>query len=188
MNPDDPSFQNNQDELLKQQKMMPPTHDSSFQEKEEEITKKEYENYVEGLLPIDLESANTFEEIKDEELKIHSEIRFEKSNGMQDALQYMKQNKESWVTYLFLTGGLLTLVIGHLFLGSIIIGLTAGYHFSYEIVFYLRNLNHLFEGHEHLRFLVLTAVILALFFSIPGIFLGAVVAAVFKHVIYDKSE
>ncbi len=169
MNPDDPSFQNNQDELLKQQKMMPPTHDSSFQEKEEEITKKEYEK-------------------RDEELKIHSEIRFEKSNGMQDALQYMKQNKESWVTYLFLTGGLLTLVIGHLFLGSIIIGLTAGYHFSYEIVFYLRNLNHLFEGHEHLRFLVLTAVILALFFSIPGIFLGAVVAAVFKHVIYDKSE
>ena len=169
MNPDDPSFQNNQDELLKQQKMMPPTHDSSFQEKEEEITKKENEK-------------------RDEELKIHSEIRFEKSNGMQDALQYMKQNKESWVTYLFLTGGLLTLVIGHLFLGSIIIGLTAGYHFSYEIVFYLRNLNHLFEGHEHLRFLVLTAVILALFFSIPGIFLGAVVAAVFKHVIYDKSE
>ena len=61
MNPDDPSFQNNQDELLKQQKMMPPTHDSSFQEKEEEITKKEYEK-------------------RDEELKIHSEIRFEKSN------------------------------------------------------------------------------------------------------------
>ena len=168
MNPNDPSFQNNQDEPLQQQKAMPSDR-SSFEVKEEKIVKKEHEPQA-------------------EEPKIHSEIRFEKTNGMQDALQYIKQNKESLVTYLFLTGGLLALVMGHLFMGSIIIGLTAGYHFSYEIVFYLRNLNHLFEGHEHLRFLVLTAVILALLFSIPGIFLGAVVAAVFKHVIYDKSE
>jgi ribonucleoside-triphosphate reductase len=34
---------------------------------QEIVTKKEYNRYVEGLLPIDLESANTFEEIKDEE-------------------------------------------------------------------------------------------------------------------------
>ena len=34
---------------------------------QEVVTKKEYDKYVERLLPIDLESANTFEEIKDEE-------------------------------------------------------------------------------------------------------------------------
>ena len=34
---------------------------------QEIVTKQEYNRYVEGLLPIDLESANTFEEIKDEE-------------------------------------------------------------------------------------------------------------------------
>ena len=34
---------------------------------QEVVTKQEYENYTKGLLPIDLESANTFEEIKDEE-------------------------------------------------------------------------------------------------------------------------
>ena len=34
---------------------------------QEVVTKQEYENYANKLLPIDLESANTFEEIKDEE-------------------------------------------------------------------------------------------------------------------------
>jgi len=34
---------------------------------QEVVTKEEYENYINRLLPIDLESANTFEEIKDEE-------------------------------------------------------------------------------------------------------------------------
>jgi ribonucleoside-triphosphate reductase len=34
---------------------------------QEVVTKQEYENYTDRLLPIDLESANTFEEIKDEE-------------------------------------------------------------------------------------------------------------------------
>jgi ribonucleoside-triphosphate reductase len=34
---------------------------------QEVVTKEQYDNYVERLLPIDLESANTFEEIKDEE-------------------------------------------------------------------------------------------------------------------------
>jgi ribonucleoside-triphosphate reductase (formate) len=34
---------------------------------QEVVTKQEYENYTDRLLPIDLESANTFEELKDEE-------------------------------------------------------------------------------------------------------------------------
>jgi ribonucleoside-triphosphate reductase (formate) len=34
---------------------------------QEVVDKEQYDNYVETLLPIDLESANTFEEIKDEE-------------------------------------------------------------------------------------------------------------------------
>ncbi len=34
---------------------------------QEVVTKKEYDNYVERLLPIDLEGANTFEELKEEE-------------------------------------------------------------------------------------------------------------------------
>jgi len=34
---------------------------------QEVVTKEEYDNYVERLLPIDLEGTNTFEEIKDEE-------------------------------------------------------------------------------------------------------------------------
>jgi ribonucleoside-triphosphate reductase len=34
---------------------------------QEVVTKEEYENYTKGLLPIDLESANTFLEIEDEE-------------------------------------------------------------------------------------------------------------------------
>jgi ribonucleoside-triphosphate reductase len=34
---------------------------------QEVVTKKEYDNYVERLLPIDLEGANTFEELKEED-------------------------------------------------------------------------------------------------------------------------
>jgi len=171
MNPNDP---NSNEKVHKPVEPLKADVESSeeippFYDSDAEAIKKEYKDKI-------------------EELKTEQKGRAEPSNGMQDALNYVKQNKESLLTYLFLLIGFFFLVMGDFFLGSMIIGLTAGYHFSYEVVFYLRNLNHIFEGHEHLRFLVLTAVIIGFFLSIPGMFIGAIVAAVFKHVIYDKNE
>ena len=123
----------------------------------------------------------------EKEFTTNEELQDHKAaNGLDETLNYIRDNKEALLTYIALLAGFMFLILGDFFVGSLIIGLTAGYHFSHEIVFYLRNLNHIFEGHEHLRFLVLTAVIVGFCFSIPGIFIGAIIAAVFKYVIYDK--
>jgi|GEM_PF-6782303 len=142
--------------------------------------------------PFSNSTESTKEEFKEKAEKVDFQKKIQEkmtsSTGMEDILKFIRENKEALITYLFLLAGLLFLVLGNFFLGSLIIGFTAGYHFSYEIVFYLRNLSHLFDRHEHLRFLVMTAVIVGFFLSIPGMFFGAIVAAVFKHVIYDKRE
>lgn len=105
-----------------------------------------------------------------------------------DFAGYAKQNKEAVTTYALLLIGILFLVFDAFLLGSLIIGLIAGYHFSHEIVFYLRNLTQIFAGQEQVRYIVLTAVVVALFIAIPGIFIGALVAAVLKQVILGNRE
>lgn len=92
-------------------------------------------------------------------------------------------NPEAYITYALLIVGILLLFFDYILLGSLIVGLIAGYHFSHEIVFYLRNLTNVFAGQDQVRYIVLTAVIISLFIAVPGIFIGAIVAAVFKQVI-----
>lgn len=125
--------------------------------------------------------------LSDDPLKPKSE-KIRGSIGEGDFVEYMKNNKEAAVTYALLLIGILLLIFDAFLLGSLIIGLVAGYHFAHEIVFYLRNLTHVFAGQDQVRYLVLTAVIVALFIAIPGIFIGAVVAAVFRQVILNNRE
>ena len=171
MNPNDPNLEGSVNQPIEPIPIdTQPTRDiPPFIESDAEFIKKEYKEKV-------------------EKIEVEQKIKEESSNGMEVVIEYIKENKGSLITYLFLLVSLLFLILADFFLGSLILGLTAGYHFSYEIVFYLRNLSHLFEGHEHLRFIVLTAVIIGLILSIPGMFIGAIVAAVFKYVIYDKKE
>lgn len=103
-------------------------------------------------------------------------------------VEYVKQNKETIGTYLVLLIGILFLIFNVFLLGSLMIGLIAGFHFSHEIVFYLRNLTLIFSGQDQLRYIVLTAVVVALFIAIPGIFIGALVAAVFRQGILGNRE
>lgn len=106
----------------------------------------------------------------------------------EDVMDYFKHHKESIFTYILLILGITCLIFDAFLLGSLLIGLIAGYHFSHEIVFYLRNLNKIFEGQEQTRYIVLTAILVAFFIAIPGIFIGALVAGVFKYVIYENKE
>lgn len=105
-----------------------------------------------------------------------------------DVMNYMQQHKEAAITYTLLAVGILLLIFNVFLSGSILIGLVAGYHFSHEIVFYLRNLTQIFAGQDQVRYIVLTAVIIALFIAIPGIFLGAIVAAVLKQSIWGEGQ
>lgn len=103
-------------------------------------------------------------------------------------IEYTKHNKEAVCTYALLLIGILFLVFNGFLLGSLLIGLVAGYHFSHEIIFYLRNLTQIFAGQEKVRYIVLTAVIVSVFIAIPGIFIGALVAAVLREVIAGNRE
>ncbi len=126
---------------------------------------------------------------KGEDLKKNLEKESVGESGEKyDFAAYLKRNKEAVGTYVLLLIGILLLVFDAFLPGSLIIGLVAGYHFSYEIVFYLRNLTQIFAGQEQVRYIVLTAVVAALFIAIPGIFVGALVAAVFKQVIVGNRE
>ena len=71
----------------------------------------------------------------------------------------LMHNPEASITYVLLIIGILLLFFNNVLLGSFIVGLIAGYHFSQEIMFYLRNLTHVFNGQNRVRYIVLTAVI-----------------------------
>lgn len=102
-----------------------------------------------------------------------------------EAYHYAVSNKEQTVTYILLALGILLLFFNPLF-GEIIVGLVAGYHFAPQIVYYLRNLSQIFEGQDQLRYIVLTGTLIALFITAPGIFIGAVIAALFKQFIFSN--
>lgn len=154
----------------------------------------------------DFSSSESGKKIKDEKIsdpfsgknegeyfKVKNEKEPKKDSGgetleQHDFARYAKQNKEAVTTYVLLVIGILLLIFDAFLLGSLIIGLIAGYHFSHEIVFYLRNLTQIFAGQEQVRYIVLTAVVVALFIAIPGIFIGALVAAVFKQVILGNRD
>lgn len=98
---------------------------------------------------------------------------------------YAASNKEQTITYILLAIGIILLFVNSL-LGGLIVGAVAGYHFSGPVAFYLRNLNKLFEGQDQLRYIVLTGLLVGLFIAAPGIFIGAVIVAVFKEVLFKK--
>lgn len=98
-----------------------------------------------------------------------------------DFFAYAKSNKEQTIAYILLVLGLLFLLFYNNLLGGLLIGLVAGYYFSSEIIYYLRNIGQVVGGQDQLRYVILTALLLGLFIAAPGIFIGALVVAVFKN-------
>ena len=101
---------------------------------------------------------------------------------------YMTSHKKQSITYAFLVIGLLLLFFSNLWLGGLILGGVIGYYFSSEIVFYIRNIRNIFSGQEQIRFVILTALLLGVVITIPGIFVGAIVIAALKQVFCNSCD
>jgi uncharacterized membrane protein len=109
------------------------------------------------------------------------------SKKVEFSFEYAKSNKEKVITYILLVLGLLLLFFNNM-LGGLLIGVVAGYFFDSEIIYYIRNLNQIISGQEHIRYVVLTALVLGLLIAAPGIFIGAVIIAIFKQVLFGKAS
>jgi hypothetical protein len=105
-----------------------------------------------------------------------------------DIFAFAKSNKELAIAYGLLALGLLLLLFFynlHL-LGGLLIGIVAGYVFSDEIIQYIRNIGQIAGGQNQLRYVTLTSVLLGLLIAAPGIFIGALVVAILKTVIFGQ--
>jgi len=100
-----------------------------------------------------------------------------------DLYHYASSNKEQTATYILLAIGIILLFL-NLHVGSFILGAVAGYHFSNEIVSFLRNLTQIFEGWAKLRNITLLAILVALLISIPGLVIGALIVAALKQLLF----
>jgi len=109
-------------------------------------------------------------------------------NQKKDLLEYAKSNQEQLLAYSLLTIGLLILLFFNNLLGGFIIGIVAGYYFAKEIIYYIRNIGQITGGHDQLRYVILTAVLLGLFIAAPGIFIGAIIVAAFKNAMHGPSN
>src|SRR5262249_11880001 len=94
-----------------------------------------------------------------------------------------KTYREQLIVYLLLFIGLLLTFFGNILVGGLLIGMVAGYYFSGPIIYFVRNLNQIFKGQDQIHYLILAVLAIGLFLDAPGIFIGALVVAAFKHVI-----
>lgn len=98
--------------------------------------------------------------------------------------EYISCHKSQSLIFAFLVLGLLLLLFSDSWFGGLILGGVIGYYFSPDIVFYLRNLGHHFSGEERMRNIILAALLLGILISSPGIFIGAVVIAALRQVLW----
>ncbi|MBA3722484.1 MAG: hypothetical protein H0W88_08795 [Parachlamydiaceae bacterium] len=103
-----------------------------------------------------------------------------------EAFHYAQSNKEQSITYILLALGVILIFLTP-FVGGLILGAIAGYHFAQQIFFYLSHLNQIIDGQDQLRYIVLTAVLIGLFIAAPGIFIGAIISAIFTQLILRKN-
>ena len=99
---------------------------------------------------------------------------------------FAHSNREKIITYSLLVLGLLCMLFISDIIGELIIGLVGGYYFGSEIVNYIRNISEAFG--DQLKYVVLAAVLLALFIAAPGIFVGAVIMAAIKQGIIQSNN
>ncbi len=104
------------------------------------------------------------------------------SKKIDELYHYASSNKEQTITYILLIFGLLFMLFFNNLLGGLMIGMVAGYYFSSEIIYYIRNIGQTIGGQDQLRYVVLTVLLLGLFIAAPGIFIGAAIVAAFKQI------
>ncbi len=121
------------------------------------------------------------------------EIRNDREDSYKERLQdklklneiysWAGSNKEQTICYILLALGLLTYLFLDMFVGGLILGVLAGYYFSFEIMNYLRSLPQVAGGPKQISIIILTAVLFCLLMGSPGIFIGASIAAAFKQAV-----
>jgi hypothetical protein len=94
-------------------------------------------------------------------------------------------NQEQIITYVILVIGLVTVFINTL-VGGLILGGVVGYFFAPEVIYYLKNVGQLFNSHDPIRYIVIVALLIGLFIAAPGFFLGAIIAAAVKHLLFNE--
>lgn len=109
------------------------------------------------------------------------------SNKNEDFLKYASSNREHMIAYGLLLIGLFILLFFHSLIGGVIIGGVAGYYFSSDIVYYLRHCTQVGVGKDQVRFFILAALLLGFLIAAPGIFIGAVIVAIFTQVLANPS-
>jgi hypothetical protein len=124
-------------------------------------------------------NSDSFEE------KVRDNLRDARDSRNDDLYDYTNYTREQIITYVLLILGLLLLFVNP-FIGGLIIGVVAGYYFTDNIVSYLRNIGRVLSGQDHLRYITLTGLLLGLFITAPGIFIGAAIAAAFRQIVEAK--
>ncbi|MDP1880567.1 MAG: hypothetical protein Q8K60_06480 [Parachlamydiaceae bacterium] len=125
------------------------------------------------------EKKDAFEEKVRENLQ---DARDSKSSALND---YTNYTVHQIITYILLVLGLILFIFNNL-IGGLIIGIVVGYYYSNDIIVYLRNFRYLTS--DHLRFVTLIFLLIALFIAAPGIFVGAAIVAAFRQVIEGNGK
>ncbi len=143
-------------------------------------------SYGNKVSPNEPSPSNNSQSNRKENMKTDRDFR--ESNRTDDFYHYVKSNKQQTITYILLALGLLSLLIFDPLFGGLVIGMVAGYYFASEIVHYFRNFNQIFSGNNRIRSVVLGALLLGFFIAAPGIFIGAAIVALFRHVVQGPNR
>ncbi len=95
--------------------------------------------------------------------------------NVENAVHYAKSNTRDMIAYILLLTGLLLMFFDPNY-GGTLIGVIFGLYFSQELYDAFKNYEMFIQTQGFVKSLVFGAVLLAFFFSVPFIFIGAIAA------------
>lgn len=120
--------------------------------------------------------------------KFQSTMKNLRSNEKLESLVgHATANSRDTLSYVVLIIGIILLFF-HAFYAGVLIGLIAGFYFSSEILAVLKNFNAFVEEQGIVKSLIAGGLLLALFVSAPGIFVGIAVAVAARQILFPDSS
>lgn len=111
--------------------------------------------------------------------------KLKKNETIEDLYAYAKSNTLDTVAYIAMIVGILTLFFEP-FYGGILVGIVSGIYFAQEFIYPIRNVEELIEQLGMVRSIIFGGLALALFVSVPWIFIGAAIGTAIKLIIKMK--